>query len=411
MTDQHNAPTTDPIDHTPARLAWVAASASTLNAFYRPLIRALVDGPFDLWVIASDDDYLAQLRRDFALNTWAVPIVRTMSPGQDFLTVRRLARFLRQSRVQLIHTHTTKAGLLGMLGGWLARVPHRVHTLHGLRYETENGLRRALLRSADRTTCTLAHRVCPVSPSLRQRAIQDGVLDAAKCEMLGHGSACGLDFARFACSPQILQAGRDIRARLQIPPNAQVIGFVGRLFLDKGLAELVQAFTDVARDRPDTYLLLVGHRATQWEGDVLPSATDRLIREHPGIIEVGNVSDPVPYYAAMDLCALPSHREGLGYALIEAAAMELPTVACQVTGCVDAVLDGKTGLLVPPRDAPALANAMTRLIDDPDLRHKLGTRGAQWVRSQFDSRLVVQQHLQLYRRLLEGPAKGPWSPA
>jgi glycosyltransferase involved in cell wall biosynthesis len=247
-----------------------------------------------------------------------------------------------------------------------ARTPVRVYHLHGLRFVTASGWRRWVLRVAERTSCALAHRVLAVSPSLRALVVEEGLCPQDKVRVLRAGTVNGVDAERFApLAPAVRSA---TRARHGIPDDALVVGFVGRLTRDKGLVELARAWRELRADGR-LHLLLVGPHDPS---DAPPADVLAELREDPRVHRTGQVADTPPLYAAMDVLALPTHREGFGQVALEAAAMTLPVVATRVTGCVDAVRDGVTGTLVPARDAAALAAALRRYLDDPALRSSHG---------------------------------------
>jgi glycosyltransferase involved in cell wall biosynthesis len=176
-----------------------------------------------------------------------------------------------------------------------------------------------------------------------------------------------------------------------------VLGFVGRIVRDKGMKELAEAWLTLRESFPSLHLLLVGPFEPE---DRVSTEVEELFRNDPRIHLSGDVDDVSPCYAAMDVCALPSYREGLGVVLIEAAAMKLPVVATQIPGCVDAVIDGTTGALVPPRNAKALAEAIAAYLGDPELCRAHGLAGRQRALDEFRQEAIWQAMYEEYVRLL-----------
>ena len=207
----------------------------------------------------------------------------------------------------------------------------------------------------ERVACLCAHRVICVSESMRQKAIDLGIVDARRTVVLASGSYAGVDTNRFAPTAEVLRRADQLRRQLRIPSEAPVVGFVGRLTRDKGIAELVEAYLKLRKRFPELRLLLVGDVE---DADPLPPKTRHHIESESRIIHTGFVEDPVPYYHVMDVLAFPTHREGFGNAAIEANAAGKPVVAARATGVVDSVIDGVTGILVPVGDAGALAEAL-----------------------------------------------------
>jgi glycosyltransferase involved in cell wall biosynthesis len=354
---------------------------------------------FEVQVISSPEDGLSQFAARERVTAHAVPMQRRIAPLRDLVSLWRLYRALRRIRPQVLHARTPKAGLLGMLAGWLARVPVRIYTLNGLPLVTARGWKRRLLRCTERIACRLAHWVQAVGPSLGEAALGERLCAAAKLGVLSGGSSNGVDAQRrFNPERWGPRARRAVRIGFDIPADALVLGYVGRIVRDKGMAELADAWRVLRGQFPNLHLLLIGPFEPQ---DPVPADVELLFRHDPRIHLAGMVDDAAPYYAAMDLCVLPSYREGLPSAPLEAAAMRLPVVATRITGCVDAVLDGATGTLVPPRDAAALTAAVAAYLNDPSLRRGHGAAGRDRVLRQFQPQAIWEALYRQYVRLLE----------
>jgi glycosyltransferase involved in cell wall biosynthesis len=217
--------------------------------------------------------------------------------------------------------------------------------------------------------------------------------------VFAQGSVAGIDTActfspdRFNSSDRV-----SLRGECDIPQDALVLGFVGRLVKDKGLRELACAWETLRSEYPWLYLLLVGPFE---KGDPLLPRDEVLIRSDPRVRLVGFANDTVPFYAIMDVFVLPSYREGFGLTNIEAAAMQLPVVSTRIPGCVDSVQDGVTGELVPPRDAESLAEAIRKYLDDESLRHRHGLAGRERVIREFRPEPIWEDLCQEYARLLQ----------
>jgi glycosyltransferase involved in cell wall biosynthesis len=328
----------------------------------------------------------------------AVDLPRRITPFRDLVAVGRLVRHFRSVRPAIVHGHTPKGGLLGMLAAKIARVPVRVYTLHGLVHMTASGATRRLLMTSDRLACALADRVICVSESVRQVAIDEGICPEDKIIVLGSGSTNGVD-AEGRYNPALVtpEARRYVRARHGIAPDDVVVGFVGRIVRDKGIEPLAEAWRDVRVRHPHARLMLIGPEETR---DAVPPEVLERLRADPSVVMVGEEYDLAPYFANMDLLVLPSWREGFGNVLIEAAGMAIPTVATAIPGCVNAVRDGETGTLVEPRDAGALGEAIERYLDDADLRRDHGAAGRSWVLRAFRPKDVWESIYQEYAALL-----------
>jgi len=286
-----------------------------------------------------------------------------------------------------------------MIGAWLCRVPVRIYHMHGLPMDTATGLKRRLLRWSETLSCRLAHQVYCVSPSLRTVAIAEGLTTPEKVHVLLHGSIGGVN-AQHTFNPQEVgpQARMQTREEYGIPADALVIGFVGRVVRDKGVQELCEAWSALRAEIPSARLLVIGPMEEQ---DPIPAEVVRSLREDPRVHWTGTREpcDVPRCYAAMDVLALPTYREGFGNVLLEAAAMELPVVATRITGCVDAVADGVTATLVPPRDAAALATALRAYLSDEGLRRAHGSAGRVRALRDFDPQAMYQATCREYESL------------
>jgi glycosyltransferase involved in cell wall biosynthesis len=315
---------------------------------------------------------------------------RAMAPVEDLRSLGRLVAEMRAYRPHILNASTPKAGLLATLAGWLTGVPCRVHTLRGLRLDTTRGAQRGVLAAMTWLTCALSHRVICISPSLRRRAEELGLVAAGKAVVLGAGSSNGVDLGRFTATDRDRAEAAALRRRLGIAPGAPVMGFVGRIARDKGMVELAEAWRALRASHPDLHWVIVGPPdATDPVPDAILAELERDGRVHL----LGGIDDVIPAYLAMDVLVLPTHREGFGNVLVEAATLEIPVVATAVTGCVDAVADGVTGTLIRPGDAGALARAVSAYLRDPALRQAHGRAGRARAEELFDQeRLWARLH-------------------
>ena len=314
-----------------------------------------------------------------------VPMDREIAPPRDLVSLWRLWRIMRTIRPAVTNVGTPKAGLLGGFAAWLNRVPCRFYTLHGLRFETSRGIRRRLLIYAERLACRFAHRVVCVSQSVREKAIAFGLTSLDRTVVFGSGSCNGVDASRFTATPERVSRAARLRYQFGIPAQAPVLLFVGRLTSDKGIPELVRAFLKLGNQFPDLHLLLAGCFEDE---DPLPVDTRKCLETHPRVVFAGPVQDIATYYAIADVVVLPSHREGLPTVILEAQAAGKPVVGASVTGIVDVVVDGETGLLFPVGDVPALIETLARLITDKTLASKLGRAGQDQVKRNFQQEQV-----------------------
>lgn len=381
------------------RLVYITTAPRTANVHLRGQLAYMRKRGLDVVVISSPGDCLRELEEREKVATIAIPMEREISPTKDLLSLVQLYKILRRLQPAMVNAGTPKAGLLGMIAAWAARVPVRVYTLHGLRLETTHGLKRFVLSMTERCASALAHRVICVSKSLRQLYVASGFVSENKTCILGEeGSANGLDVNEFAPTPQTHEHKQRLRAQLEIPDGAPVIGFVGRFVRDKGVPELLDAFDQVLRSFPDARLLMLGNFES---GDPIQERYVKRLCDHPHILTVGFVTNPAAYYPIMDVLAFPSYREGHGTALLEAAAAQIPTVAFKATGSVDAVRDGVTGSIVPLGDVGSFARALQKYLGDKLLRLKHGQAGRERVQRAFRPEIIWESLYTEYTGLLQ----------
>ena len=335
---------------------------------------------FEVVAVSSPGAALERFQRAEEVACHTVAMARAITPWRDLVALLRLTLLLRRLRPDIVDAHTPKGGLLGMMAATLARVPVRIYHLHGLRFLTAQGSRRRLLRLTEWIAARLATRVLCVSRSLAEVAEAEGVAPRGKLAVLLGGSINGVDAAGRFRRPTAGEVAA-ARSALGLPAGARVIGFVGRLVREKGIVELASAWRRLREAMPDLWLALVGPLEDQ---DPVPAEVVAALRDDPRVLMAGQDWDTPRWYRAMDVVALPTYREGFGVVTIEAGAMALPVVTTTVTGCVDAVVDGVTGTLVPPRDDRALEAALRAYLDDPALRLRHGMAARERVLRDFD---------------------------
>jgi glycosyltransferase involved in cell wall biosynthesis len=365
--------------------------------FLRGQLQYMRDAGFEVTVVTAPGPGLLETCHPEGATPIGVPIVREISLLKDLLSLWRLCSVMRRVRPVISNVGTPKAGLLGGIAAWLTCVPCRIYTMHTLRFETTRGLKRRVLLLTERLACSLAHRVICDSESLRQRAVEMGIVSADRATALASGSANGVNTKLFAPSADLLRKASLLRHQLGFGVNDPILGFVGRITRDKGIPELLAAFDNLRQEFPELQLLLVGDYE---DGDPIAPALRHRIETDLHIVRTGFVRNPEVYYQMMNVLALPSYREGFGNAVLEASAIGRPVVATRATGLIDAVVDGITGFLVPIGDSTALAGSVSRLIKEPHLANRMGEAGRARAVREFAQESVWQALLHEYLSLL-----------
>jgi len=384
-------------ERTAMRIVRLATIPFFLLHHLRSQIDALVDAGHELVLISSPIDGADALERIPRVRFVPIDIPRGIAPLRDLAALASIYRQFRSFRPDVVHSTTPKAGLLCALAAFLARVEVRLHTFTGQPWTELSGPIRWFSMASDWLIARLNTHCYADSPSQRDFLITTRLCRVDAISVLESGSLAGVDLARFD-SESLAERARRCRERLAIPHAARVVLFIGRVTRDKGLVELADAFSRVKALDPEAYLVVVG--PTEPKRDPLPPALLRALESDDRIRMTGYDPEPEKYLAMADLLCLPSYREGFGNVVIEAGALGVPTVGTRINGLRDAVVDGVTGLLVPPKDAVALARALAGLLKDEPKRKQMGNAARERARNLFDSRIVNARVLEEYKRLL-----------
>ncbi|PIO89056.1 MAG: glycosyltransferase family 1 protein [Zetaproteobacteria bacterium CG06_land_8_20_14_3_00_59_53] len=370
------------------KICVVAASEITIRAFLAGHLRAL-SRRYDVSVVvnAENPDFLAG--SGVEVRVIPLAIERRISPLRDLAALFALIRLFRRERFELVHSVTPKAGLLAMLAALFARIPRRVHIFTGQVWATRSGASRLLLKSMDRLLAACATHLLADSGSQRDFLVGQGVVKEGKAKVLAQGSISGVDTVRFHPDNK---ARACIREALDIVPQDCVFLFLGRLNPDKGVLDLAQAFTRLPEG---CHLLFVGPDEAGMQARI-----EEMAGAHARMHFVAYTDNPQQYMAAADVFCLPSYREGFGSVIIEAAACGIPAIGSHIYGVSDAIEEGRSGLLFPPRDIGALADCMFRLFADVSLRSVMGEYARERASRDFSSARVTQAWLEYYDALL-----------
>ena len=331
-----------------------------------------------------------------------VEMTRQITPFKDLKSVWKLYKLFKKEKPAIVHTHTPKAGIVGMLAANLAGVPVRLHTVAGLPLMEAQGLKRFVLDTVEKLTYSFATKVYPNSKGLEEFILSHRFTNKSKVKMIGNGSTNGIDTTFFNPSLYTADTKQELKAQLGIGEKDFVFVFVGRLVSDKGVNELVNAFkgltSQLVNQSTHYKLLLVGPLET--ELDPLQDQTLNEIESNPTIITTGFQPDVRPYFAISHALAFPSYREGFPNVVMQAGAMGLPSIVTDINGCNEIIEDGKNGLIIPPKDTKALQEKMLRLVEDEQLYKHLASNSREMITSRYEQKLVWEALLEEYKRLL-----------
>lgn len=342
--------------------------------FFKDQLRWLRERGYEVHTVSSDGPTLNSVVEREGIIPHVLPTKRNISVLHDAVSLVRMIGLYIRLRPDIVHAFTPKAGLLSMIAASLTRRPVKVYSILGLVYMSKTGWRRRLLKAFERLSCALANRVYCECDSMKKVIEEDRLCSVSKLRALPAWNYNGLS-AMAARRPHRDEYRFTVRQHLSIAATDFVVGFVGRLVPEKGISELLQAHARVVSRFPFSHLLLIGYTE---EEQPLPASALEMLKETPNVHQIGFQSDVVPYLASIDVLTLPSYREGLPTAPLEAATLGVPVILSDIPGCVDAATANVTGLFVPARDANALANAMERMLTDPQKRARFGDAARRW---------------------------------
>jgi len=375
------------------KLCIVVSSPFTLEVFLVPHLRTLCR-LYDVTVIVNTQnrDLLKTLGVGGKLHP--VAIERKIMPLRDICSLVKLFFTFLLKRFDLVHSITPKAGLLSMSAAFLARTPVRIHTFTGQVWGTQSGMRRWLLKTADKVTAFFASDILVDSASQRDFIIQQNVLSRKKASVLANGSISGVDANRFRPDRGLWIKVREAHG---IPLNSFVILYMSRLTRDKGAIVMAEAFGVYAVENRASHLIVVGPDEESLRPQMRALCHSCVDRLH--FVDLVHV--PEEYMACADVFCLPSYREGFGTALINAAAAGIPAIASRIYGSSDAVEDGGTGFLFEAGNVDAFVGLLRRLADHPELRTAMGQRARERVIKEFSEELLTSSLLAFYRARLD----------
>ena len=321
-----------------------------------------------------------------------VEIARNISLMQDLKTLFALIRLFRKERPDIVNVGTPKMGMLGMLAAWLTRVPNRIYTCRGFRYEHEQGILKRILMFCEWLSGACAQRIICISPSVQNLGIKDKLFNKNKCVVINKGSSNGIDADYFNRKNVPVSETEQLKKALKID-GCFVYGFLGRVVDRKGISELFTAFNQVYERDNNCRLLIVG----PWEFEqIKDKSLYNRMESHPGVVMPGRTDNVPLYLSIMDTFTLPACWEGFGNVVVQAANMGLPIIGSTGTGVCDAVCDGFNGINVEPKNVEALYNVMIRMKEDKELRERLATNGPIWGQN-FKSEIIWEGMDKLYQ--------------
>ncbi|MBL4559850.1 MAG: glycosyltransferase family 4 protein [Labilibaculum sp.] len=361
--------------------------------FFRGQVQVLKK-EFNVEFVSSSGVNLETICNDGKVIGYPVEMKREISIIKDIVSLYKLTILFFKLKPYVIHSSTPKAGLLSNMAAWLNNVPVRIYYVHGLRYEGVVGLKRKLLVLMECLSCYFATDVYSVSIGIRDLLKSDGITKK-KIKVIGNGSVNGIDVEYFSRhNPDV----PNLKEKHHINSSNFVFGFVGRLVKDKGIHELVDAFVKINKNYPNTRLLLVGEFEN---GDPINKAIKVKIKTNKNILHVGFQRDVRPFLKMMNVFVFPSYREGFGVSLMEAAAMDVPAISSDITGCNEIIKNGYNGILIPSKSVINLFNAMEKMISDINLSNEMSKVCRTSVIDKYEQKALWDKTFESYSKLIK----------
>ena len=378
------------IDYTMKKIIRATTVPISLKTFCNGMLKELSE-KYEVVAVSSagaDLDYVAEHE---GVRTIAVPMERHISLWKDLRSLIKMIKVFLREKPYMVHSMTPKAGLVCMMAGWLTGVPVRVHTFTGLVWPTSKGLKRKILMMTDRVLCACATHIIPEGYGV-MNDLRAGGITKKSMKVLGYGNVKGVDLEYY---------NREHFDDVKRNDDRFTFIFVGRIVGDKGINELVEAFTHFNDNYQNTKLVLVGPYENHL--DPVSELTQQRISANPSIEVVGPKfgEDLIREYIKADCHILPSYREGFPNTPIEAGALGLPNIVTDINGAREIVINEENGLVVPPKDAKALYIAMERMLTDDVLREKVKKNARPMIASRFDCCFVRKCLYEFYEEILK----------
>lgn len=347
--------------------------------------------------ISSDAKKLEIVGKKEGMRVIPIELTRKITPLKDLLALFRLWRVLKKEKPFIVHSHTPKAGTIGMMAAKLAGVPHRLHTIAGLPLVEATGFKRRLLNAVEKITYSCATMVYPNSTGLQEIVLEHKFTKPSKLKVIGHGSSNGIDTDYF--NPDLFSEDSKIqlRKKLKLADDDFVFVYVGRLVGDKGINELIAAFKKILSEFDNVQLLMVGSH--EKELDPLLPETDEFIATSNKIIAAGWADDVRPYFSISDCLAFPSYREGFPNVVMQSGAMGLYSIVSDINGCNEIVQEGVNGTIIPTKNAEALYIAMKQVLEKKDLLSKEKSTYRDMIKKRYERSFIWNELLKEYQKL------------
>ena len=352
---------------------------------------------FEVFAISSDIKNLEKVGKKERVAIQSINLTRKITPLKDLKAVIKLYNFLKKEKPHIVHSHTPKAGIVGMLASYFASVPYRLHTVAGLPLLEATGLKRKVLNAVEKITYNCATNVYPNSYGLKKIILDNRFVNKEKLKVIGNGSSNGIDTSYFDPKLFSIKDKEVLKTNLRIKNTDFVFIFVGRIVSDKGINELVASFEKLSSKNKNVKLLLVG--PFEEKLDPLKEKTTLIIKHNKQIISVGYQKDVRPYFAIANALTFPSYREGFPNVVMQAGAMELPSIVSDINGCNEIIENNLNGWIVPAKDTEVLFDAMQNCLINQQQVLEMAAQSREMITSRYEQQKVWYAILTEYQSL------------
>ena len=345
------------------KLVRITTMPLSLLVLLRGQMKFMKEKGFEVTMISSEGPEVSQLVDQEGCSHIAIKLTRKITPIADLISLFKLTRILKKIKPDIVHTHTPKAGLIGMWAAKFARVPVRMHTIAGLPWVESKGVMRIILKWVEKLTAVAACKIYPNSLIQKDFLTKENIA-RKKMKVLGKGSSNGIDTNYFFSTNEVKYQSNFLRNQVQLKDGDWVWIFVGRIVKDKGIEELLDAFIEFNSSFPTDQLWIVGEE--EMDLDPISKKHQYHLHHHPAVHHWGYQQDIRPYLASAKVLVFPSYREGFPNVPLQAGAMGCALLLSNINGCNEIVEDGSNGLLVPVKDKVMLLKKMLYLRQHPE---------------------------------------------
>lgn len=383
------------------RICIVTTLWSSINNWIKPFLNEYNKQDIDVTIVCNmDSEYEERLKQEYPfIHTHAIDFPRGMSIVGSIKSIIKLTTYFRKEKFDLVQYSTPNASFYSSVASKISGIPVRLYCQWGMVYVTKKGVTRIITETIERISCRLSTMVQPDSIGNLTFCWKNKLYNENKSSVIWNGSAKGIDLTSYDVSKK-KQYAAEIRARYNIPDDSRIIGFVGRLGREKGCNELFSAFRTLKKHYQDLTLLFVG--PIEKEETISPELL-QYFKHEKSIVKTDRVSDVPKHMAAMGVCVLPSYREGFGMSVVEASAMEVPVVATKYPGPSSAMKSGETGIEIEIGSDKAIVDAVSFILDNPDIGYEMGVAGRKFAENNFEQKEFIKRLISNRRELLGLP--------